>query len=403
MKTALRVNSVGKKFKVYQKPIYRLFEALSFGRLTMHLERWVLRDVSFTVSPGESVAIVGRNGSGKSTLLSIIVGSRSATEGEVDLQGRVSALLELGMGFDPEFSGRQNAVMGLQLLGVPGDSIAELVQWVEDFSELREYFDQPLRTYSSGMQVRLGFSVATAVQPDLLIIDEAMAVGDAYFQHKSTARIRQLKQKGTTLLFVSHDAASVKALCDRAVLLDAGTVRMDDNPVKVMDYYNALIAQQQEKLGIQQEAGQTRSGSGIVRIQSVEMFGDNGELSDGFKVNDNVTIRCTLVVSMPIELPTLGMSIRDRFGNEVFGTNTFHLGGFEHDQIEPGSFSIEFAFPIALGVGSYSLSVAAHTMDTHLDENYDWWDQAYLLKVLPGDEPVFHGSAYLDVKASLNR
>ncbi|MFN3235525.1 MAG: ABC transporter ATP-binding protein [Pseudomonadales bacterium] len=395
----LQVRSVGKKFKVYRKPIFRLAEFLTGGRRVLHQDRWVLDDISFSVGEGEAVAIVGRNGSGKSTLLSIIVGSRHASTGSVAVEGSVSALLELGMGFDPEFTGRQNAVMGLQLLGVQADDIPALVDWIERFSELSEYFDQPLRTYSSGMQVRLGFSVATAVRPDILIVDEAMAVGDAYFQHKSTARIRQLKQQGTTLLFVSHDASAVKALCDRAILLVDGKVEMDAEPVAVMDYYNALISEQQQQAEIQQEAGQTRSGSGVVRISGVDMLDSAGIVKDSFVVNDRITLRCSLEFSEEVPLPTVGFSIRDKFGNEVFGTNTYHLGGGRLERVSVGRAVQEFEFQLRLGVGSYSVTVAVHTNDTHLEQNYDWWDQACLFKVLPGNEPTFHGTSFLEIKS----
>jgi lipopolysaccharide transport system ATP-binding protein len=307
------------------------------------------------------------------------------------------------MGFDPEFTGRQNAEMGLQLLGVHPSQISTLILWIESFSELGEYFDQPLRTYSSGMQVRLGFSVATAVKPDLLIIDEAMAVGDAYFQHKSTSRIRYLKDQGTSLLFVSHDAASVKALCDRAILLLDGKIIMDDNPVKVMDYYNALIAKQQETMVIEQSDGQTRSGSGLVKVISVEIFDSDGVSTDNFSVSEQVSLKLKLELSEEIQLPTVGISIRDKFGNEVFGTNTFHLGVNDKSKQGPGELEFRFHFPMNIGVGSYSVTVAAHTEDTHLDQNYDWWDQALMFKVLPGEEYRFQGTVFLDINAEYAR
>ena len=397
--TILSVDQIGKRFKVYRNPLLRLIELFSGGRFKRHTEKWVLNDISFRVTRGEAVAIVGRNGSGKSTLLSIVVGSRSPTSGSVDVSGRVSALLELGMGFDPEFTGRQNAVMGLQLLGVPDGDIEELVVWIESFCELGEYFDHPLRTYSSGMQVRLGFSVATAVEPDVLIVDEALAVGDAYFQHKSMARIRQLQHKGTTLLFVSHDAASVKALCDRAILLDQGRMLMDDTPIKVMDFYNAKIAERQQSMGIQQDAGQTRSGSGLVKFVGVELVNGEGAASDSFKVNELALFKCHVEISEEMELPTIGFSIRDRFGGEVFGTNTFHLGQARR-KVNAGTIEVEFEFTMSLGVGSYSMTVAAHTLDTHLEENYDWWDQALVFEILSGDEAVFHGTTFLAVKSA---
>jgi lipopolysaccharide transport system ATP-binding protein len=404
MTVRVNVKNVSKKFKIYPKPIYRLIELFSGGLLMKHTDKWVLSDISFTVSAGESVAIVGRNGSGKSTLLSIIVGSRAPTTGETQVHGRVSALLELGMGFDPEFTGRQNAVMGLQILGVDNSKMQECLTWIENFAELGEYFDQSLRTYSSGMHVRLGFSVATAIQPDLLIVDEALAVGDAYFQHKSMARIRYLKERGTSLLFVSHDAASVKALCDRAILIDSGRVLMDDAPVPVMDYYNALIAEQQQSQPIQQLENQTRSGSGLVRIEEVSMINEQNEVREDFVVAERVRLSCRLRLAEEMPLPTVGFSIRDRFGNEVFGTNTYYLGSEERSTPgHPGLMQVEFLVPLNLGVGSYSLTIAAHTQDTHLEENFDWWDQALIFHVRAGAESHFQGSNYLKVEAKYSQ
>jgi lipopolysaccharide transport system ATP-binding protein len=400
MTIRVEVEHVSKKFKIYPKPIYRLIELFSGGLLLKHADKWVLSDISFNVSAGESVAIVGRNGSGKSTLLSIIVGSRAPTTGATKVSGKVSALLELGMGFDPEFTGRQNAIMGLQILGVESSKMQDCLSWIENFAELGDYFEQSLRTYSSGMQVRLGFSVATAIQPDLLIVDEALAVGDAYFQHKSMARIRFLKERGTSLLFVSHDAASVKALCDRAILIDSGKVLMDDAPVPVMDYYNALIAEQQQSLPIQQVENQTRSGTGRVRIEQVSMMNEQNESREDFSVAESVRLICQLSLTEHMPLPTVGFSIRDRFGNEVFGTNTFYLDAVElSESAGPGEVNVEFRLALDLGLGSYSLTVAAHTNQTHLEESYDWWDQALIFHVHSGAENHFQGTNYLKVEA----
>ena len=240
----LRVNNIGKAFKRYAHKSGRLAEWFGLG--VHHDSRWVLRDITFDVEPGESVGIVGVNGAGKSTLLKIITGTTRPTTGSVEAGGRISALLELGMGFHPEFTGRQNAYMGAQLQGLTVSEVDAKIREIEGFAEIGDYFDQPMRTYSSGMQVRLAFSVASCVRPEILIIDEALSVGDTYFQHKSFDRIRNFRDAGTTLLFVSHSPGAIKTLCDRAILLDQGGIQRDDAPDAVLDYYNAVIARQRE-------------------------------------------------------------------------------------------------------------------------------------------------------------
>ncbi|MEA5097876.1 MAG: ABC transporter ATP-binding protein [Burkholderiaceae bacterium] len=230
----LRVNSIGKAYKRYPRRSGRIAEWLGLGK--RHELRWVLRDLSFEITAGEAVGIIGVNGAGKSTLLKIITGTTRPTTGTVEASGRISALLELGMGFHPDFTGRQNVTMAAQLHGIANDEIDRKMQEIEEFAEIGDYIDQPVRTYSSGMQVRLAFSVATAIRPDILIVDEALSVGDTYFQHKSFDRIRQFREQGTTLLFVSHDPGAIKTLCDRALLLDAGGIVQDGSPIAVLDY-----------------------------------------------------------------------------------------------------------------------------------------------------------------------
>ena len=238
----IRVTDLGKAYKRYPNRWARLREWLTPGSLPRHQAHWVMRGISFTVAPGEAVGIIGNNGAGKSTLLKIITGATQASEGTVETTGRVAALLELGMGFHPDFTGRQNVFMAGQLLGHSVALLHQHFSAIEAFAEIGDYIDQPVRTYSSGMQVRLAFSVATAIRPDILIVDEALSVGDAYFQHKSFARIRQFRDQGTTLLFVSHNPGAVKTLCNRAILLDQGIMARDGAPDDVLDYYNAVIA-----------------------------------------------------------------------------------------------------------------------------------------------------------------
>src|SRR5450755_346142 len=216
----VRVTQLGKAYKQYPTRWSRLAEWIVPFAPPRHTLKWVLKDVNFHVAVGEAVGIIGINGAGKSTLLKLITGTAAPTAGSIAMTGRAVALLELGMGFHPDFTGRQNAFMAGQLIGLRTEEIEAITPEIEAFAEIGDYIDQPVRVYSSGMQMRLAFSVATVKRPDILIVDEALSVGDAYFQHKSFERIREFKRQGTTLLLVSHDKTAIQSICDRAILLD---------------------------------------------------------------------------------------------------------------------------------------------------------------------------------------
>ena len=244
---SIRVSNLGKAYKQYPASWSRLAEWLLPFRKPDYKLKWVLQDISFHVDPGEAVGIIGINGAGKSTLLKLITGTAQPTTGKVAINGRVAAMLELGMGFHPDFTGRQNVFMAGQLIGLNQQEITELMPEIEAFAEIGDYLDQPVRVYSSGMQMRLAFSVATARRPDVLIVDEAMSVGDAYFQHKSFDRIREFRKQGTTLLIVSHDRGAIQSICDRAILLDAGRLAKEGAPEEIMDFYNAMLAERENR------------------------------------------------------------------------------------------------------------------------------------------------------------
>jgi lipopolysaccharide transport system ATP-binding protein len=246
---AVAVKSLSKFYRIYDRPSDRLKQFL-LPRLSVlfgikpkeHFrEFWALRDVSFEVARGEVVGIVGRNGSGKSTLLQLICGTLTPTGGEVETQGRVAALLELGSGFNPEFSGRDNVYMNAAVLGMSRAETDARFSAIEEFADIGNFIDQPVRTYSSGMAVRLAFSVAVCVDPSILIVDEALSVGDELFQRKCFSRIEQLRSRGVTILFVSHAGGTVIELCDRAILIDAGNVLMQGDPKRVIAYYHKLL------------------------------------------------------------------------------------------------------------------------------------------------------------------
>lgn len=387
----LRVTKLGKAYRRYARQSGRLLEWLGLG--AQHELKWILRDINFEIQRGEAVGLIGVNGAGKSTLLKLIAGTARPTTGQITVNGRITALLELGMGFHADFTGRENVLMSARIAGIPASELEAVMAAVEEFAEIGDYIDQPVRTYSSGMQVRLAFSVATAVRPDILIVDEALSVGDTYFQHKSFDLIRRFLAEGTTLLFVSHSAASVKSICTRAILLDQGSIVCDDAPDKVLDYYNALIARSHAEYEIRQLAtkggGQvTRSGSGEARIDKLELIVGQ-EPVNAMLSGQPAVIRVTGTSRVPLDQITVGILLRDRLGNDVFGTNTMHHGS-SAPRREGERFCAEFRFAsLPLGSGSYSITAALHSLDNHIAGNYDWWDRALVFEVLAqGPESV---------------
>ena len=398
----VRARALGKAYKRYEHKWGRVAEWVGLGN--HHELTWVLRDVTFDVAPGEAVAIVGANGAGKSTLLKIITGTVRPTAGEFEVGGRVSALLELGIGFHPDFSGRQNVQMAAHLAGVERAQMTELIAHAAAFAEIGDYIDRPVRTYSSGMQVRLAFSVATAVRPDVLIVDEALSVGDTYFQHKSFERIRRFRDEGTTLLFVSHSPAVVKTLCSRALLLDRGVVLLDGTPEAVLDYYNGMIAAQHADYDIRQVEDEsrhvsTRSGTADAVIDKIEVLVDGTDVRAVLS-GQPVTVRVHVVSRSALPELTAGMLIRDRLGNDVFGTNTHYLSASRRDLGVGERSVVDFHFDdFALGPGSYSLTAALHTGHDHLMSNYDWWDRAIVFQVVRAAGPLTIGVCALRVRA----
>jgi lipopolysaccharide transport system ATP-binding protein len=401
----IAVQGLGKAYKHYASRGARLAEwLLPFGR-GRHQLKWVLRDVSFTVQPGRALGIIGVNGAGKSTLLKMITGTTQPTTGSVQLTGRVAALLELGLGFHPDFTGRQNAVMAAQLLGLQASDIERLMPEIEAFAEIGEYIDEPVRVYSSGMQMRLAFSVATAVRPDVLIVDEALSVGDSYFQHKSFARIRAFREQGTTLLLVSHDKSAIQTICDEAILLDGGRLAMHGEPEAVMDYYNALIAEK-ENSTVRQSATadgriQTISGSGEVSLGEMRLLDTEGRPVETAAVGAPVALEVSVTIEQPIERLVVGYMIKDRLGQPVFGTNTHHLGEARGPLAAGESLVLRFEFALNIGEGSYSVAVAAHDSDTHVTRNYEWRDVALVFNVINQSMPVFVGTAFLPTAVSV--
>lgn len=402
----LSVDRLGKAYRRYRSEGRRVLSLLGLPFAPVE-EHWVLRDVSFNVLPGEAVGIVGQNGAGKSTLLKLVTGTARPTAGHVNVAGRIAAILELGMGFSPEYTGRQNVVHAGSLMGMTPAQIEAAMPEIEDFAEIGEYFDQPVRTYSSGMQVRVAFSVATALRPEILIIDEALSVGDTYFQHKSFERIRRFRSEGTTLLIVSHDKTAVQTLCNRAILLDKGRMLQDGPAVAVMDYYNALLAEKEnQRIEVRTlEDGQTQtvSGTGEATVETISLHDEQGRPVEAIATGQTVELRITVRAHAEVPVLILGYQLKDRLGQSVFGTNTFHTQQPVNGLRAGERVQYTARFQANLGPGSYSVSTALVSTHTHLVNNYEWRDLALLFSVANPDHDFFEGVAWVPPVIAIER
>jgi lipopolysaccharide transport system ATP-binding protein len=405
----LDVQGVSKRYASYTSVTHR---ALGWFDIAVKPESEfrAVNDISFKLNTGEAVAIIGPNGAGKSTLLKMITGTVRPTAGRIWVGGRINALLELGLGFNPEFTGRQNVFMAGGMMGLSGTEIEGLIGHIIDFAELGDFFELPLRVYSSGMQARLAFSVATAVRPDLLIVDEILSVGDSYFQHKSFDRIRRFKEDGVAILFVTHGMSDVRALCDRVILLDKGTVLKDGLPDEVVDYYNALIAEKENaKLTIEQRREKsgwllTRSGTRHATAKSIDLLDEETGVSVAtVGVGQRLVLRIVVEVDQQLDKLVIGLMLRDRTGHIVWGTNTWHtkqilLGLSAGEHID-----FEWPFRCFLGPGSYGLSYALTNDAVHTNANYEWVDNAVIFDVINSEQPTFVGTSYLDPRFQIKK
>lgn len=401
---ALRVQGLTKEFREFSSEWKRVASWFGVPVKPVAVSR-VISEITFQVSPGEAVGLVGQNGAGKSTLLKLITGTLQPSAGQISVNGRVSAILELGMGFNPELTGRQNVYHSASIMGFGKADVDDTIGQIEAFAEIGSYFDEPVRTYSSGMQVRVAFAVATAWRPEILIVDEALSVGDSYFQHKSFNRIREFQNQGTTLLIVSHDRASIQALCDRALLLERGSVIKDGPPEEVMDFYNALIAEKENStIEVKQlDSGkvQTSSGTGEAKIEEIGLFNSSGELAEYIAVGDSVELRVKVKVHKPISSLVLGYGIKDRLGQVMYGTNTWHTGQVIENAVAGTEHQFIIAFPANLGIGSYSVVTALHARDSHIDANYEWLDLALVFNVVNINKIQFQGCNWMEPKITV--
>lgn len=407
--TVLSVSHLSKRYASYASNLERF--AGWFGAPVKPTEEfWPVRDVSFSLAAGEALGLIGQNGAGKSTLLKLITGTVRPTEGTANVGGRISAILELGLGFNPEFTGRQNAYHAGGLMGLSQARLTELMPHIEDFAEIGDFFDRPLRTYSSGMQARLAFALATAERPEVLIVDEVLSVGDSYFQHKSFDRIRSFRAAGTSIILVTHGLGDVRSLCDRVILLDKGHVLKDGPPDEVVDYYNALIATKENaKLTVEQRRSKegwlhTRSGTFEAHVKEIGLL-DAGTRKPIVVATVGQELILRIIVKADIDLPrlVLGIMLRDYTGHIVWGTNTWHTRQVAEDVKVGEEVAFEIAFECRLGAGSYSFSPALTDSDTHLDKNYEWSDNALVFDVMNADRAFFLGTTALEARFNIQR
>ena len=407
MTKCIEVQKVSKGFKIYNRPGDRLKEWLIPNAKSRHTTKWVLQDISFSVEQGESVGIVGINGAGKSTLLKIITGTTAPTDGQVLIKGKVSALLELGLGFHQDFTGRQNVYMSGQLMGYTVDEITKCMEEVESFADIGQAIDAPVRTYSSGMGVRLAFAVATMKRPEILIVDEALAVGDLFFQAKCFARIKDFQKHGTTLLFVSHAASDMVRYCKRVLYLKNGCLFMDGNARDVTNAYLddlfgkrritvSSLDNNQKESKIEDNTlnystkdvfstrplyrkEEYRWGLGGAKIIDYDIEEDGKHFPSLLTTGSSITIKYKVVFERDVMRPVYGILIKAHDGLNIYGTNSEISGNVDVNEIpvQQGDLvEVKFKFHNCLGTGAFLFSFGVTDMSTGepgepMDRRYD--------------------------------
>ena len=415
METAIVASNLSKAFRVYAHPKDMLVEFLT--RKTRHCEFAALTDVSFEVGRGEIVGILGRNGAGKSTLLKVLAGTLEASSGTSAVHGRISAILELGTGFHPDYTGRENALLGAVCLGMTRREARERIGSIIEFAELGEFIDRPFRTYSSGMQARLTFATAVAITPEVLIVDEALAVGDARFQLRCFDRIRQMREAGCTILFVSHSVEQVTALCTRAMLLEKGRLLEIGTPDFVTRaYHKLLFGQQFTALASTTDTSSTDTsttaevtpatvavvddaramGTGSWRISSVELLNESGESVDVLRPRGRYVLRFRARGDIALHDLCVGFLVRNAQGLVVFGTDSRIANGARLEAHAGEELVATLRFTCHLGGGSYFVSYGlAHEDGTKIDFRYD------ALPITVATTPGIYDASLADLDSSI--
>lgn len=392
---AIKLDNICKSYQIYERPKHRLLQMLNGKRKTYFRTFDALRNINVTIPKGSSFGIIGRNGSGKSTLLQIVCGTLTPSAGEATVNGRIAALLELGAGFNPEFTGRENVTLAASLYGLTPAEIETALPSIEAFADIGEFITQPVKFYSSGMYVRLAFAIIAHVKADILVIDEALAVGDAIFTQKCMDFIRKFKKTGT-LLFVSHDNSAVLALCDQALWLNAGRVEKIGDAKDVTEAYlrytlqetyggatelKSVAVMSATEAGTPQATGwQTGAGE----IIAIRLEDETGNQPAYFEGGETVTLTIRAQAKNTIKRPIIGFTVRDRLGQDLFAENTFPHTTDKHLELLPGE-DIEASFRFSLPLlpnGDYGVLIgfAEGTQEDHIQHH--WLNNAIVIKVL---------------------
>lgn len=400
MHKVLEVKNIHKTYKIYKNNFDRLKEI--FSDKSYHKEFTANKNISFDLYEGETLGIIGVNGAGKSTILKIIAGVIEPSLGEVLRHGRVTALLELGTGFNPQMSGYDNIYLNGTLIGMQEKEIDEKIEEIIAFSELGDYIYEPIMTYSSGMSMRLAFSIAIFSEPQILIVDEALSVGDAHFAAKCTRALKQRKEQNMSIIYVSHDLNSLKLLCDRVILLNHGSVAKEGLPEEVINNYNFLISklnEEEEKMIIKNDE-KSSYGTFDVEIMKITIQGEHSHsnlITSGEKSEINIEI----LSKKTLENMTIGIMIRDKFGQDIFGTNTYyhqHSINFIADM----RYECTFSMPLNIGPGKYTITAAIHAENTHLNHCAHWLDHGADFEVAGIIGETFIGLCRLEPQIKFN-
>ncbi len=422
--TAVEFQGVSKSYAIYDAPGDRLKELLSFNRLKRHRDFWALHDLSFEVKRGETFCIVGENGSGKSTMLQMIAGILPATSGALTVNGRVSALLELGAGFNQEFTGRDNVYLNGSILGLTTRQIDERYKDIENFAEIGDFINQPVKTYSSGMVVRLAFAVAINVDPEILLVDEALAVGDIYFRQRCMRKVHEMRSRGVTILFVSHAVSDVKAIGDRALWLDHGRLREIGEPDAVISRYLAAMTEKdstylraraatdvpQRRLGpvCAPEVVETipnidhRFGDGRAEILGIAVLDEQGGRLHMLEPNSRIVVRISVRAKADLALPMVGFMLRNQLGMDFSGTNSAREG-YELAAMQPGDITtVDFHVDLPeLYPASFSFSPAIADGPLSGYTMCDWIDNAVALQMSRQENEIY-GYMHLPCRVEVN-
>lgn len=394
MNKVLELKEVSKIYKIFDNNFNRLKEI--FLKKSYHKEYIANKDISFDLYEGETLGIIGVNGAGKSTILKQIAGVIEPSSGEIKRYGRVTALLELGTGFNLDLSGYENIFMNGTLIGMTYKECEEKLEEIIDFSELGDYIYEPIKTYSSGMSMRLAFSIAIFSEPQILIVDEALSVGDAHFSAKCTKKLRERKEKNMSIIYVSHDLNSLKLLCDRVILLNQGEMVKIGNPESVINSYNFLISKlndSEEKMTIK-NVEKNSFGTFDVEIIEVKVRGEKSK-SDIICSGEMGIIEVEMKSKIDIENMTVGIMIRDKYGQDIYGTNTYHQK-ININFYKDNKYKCTFLMPLNIGSGKYSVSAAIHSNDTHLDYCAHWLDNATSFEISGSVDFIFSGICKLN-------